>query len=325
MAKKYKGCEILINVCAECKKDENILVVTDETSLEIGMALWEALGTMGFPKRSMVLMPDCRMHGEEPNDIVAAAMLKADVMFRATKFSLSHTDAKKAACAAGTRDINCADYNLRMLESGGLFTDFVRNRELVDIVAANLKGKEIKVTAPGGTNFTANIEGCKSWPQYGMSTEKGQTSSPPDIECNIYMNRFTGNGVVCIDASIPHPEIGLITDEQPIRIEFEDSIVKKISGGQQAEKLKEILRSFDDGRVYEIGEIGIGLNPDGILSGRMLEDEGCYGTIHVALGSGSSKDRSGNKCPFHLDMLINKPTIIVDNKVIVEDGEVVCK
>ena len=322
---KYKACETLITTCSECKKDENILVVTDETSFDIGMAFWETLKEMGFEKRALICMPDNKMHAEEPNELIAAAMLKADVMFRATTLSLSHTNAKKLACANGTRDLNCADYNMRMItESGGLFTDFVKNREVVDRVAAALKGKEIKITSPGGTNYTASIEGCESWPQYGMSIQRGQTSSPPDIEANIYIKRFTGNGVVCIDASIPHPELGVITDAEPIRIEFEDSLVTKISGGPQAETLKRILSSYNEGRVYEIGEVGIGLNPDGILSGRMLEDEGTYRTVHVALGCGSSKsiEKSSNKCPFHLDMLMNNPTVSVDGKVIIKDGDV---
>lgn len=324
---KYIGCETLITTCSNCKKDENILVVTDETSYEIGMAFWETLKEMGFEKRALILMPDIKMHGEEPNELVAAAMMKADVMFRATTLSLSHTDAKKLACANGTRDLNCADYNMRMIcESGGLFTDFMKNREVVDRVAKALKGKTVTVTSPGGTNFTARIDGCEPWPQYGMSTEVGQTSSPPDIEANVYIKRFTGNGTLCIDASIPHPELGVITDEGGVKIDIKDSLATKITGGEQAEKLRNLLASFHDGRVYEIGEIGIGLNPDGILSGRMLEDEGTFRTVHMALGCGSSRsiDKSSNTCPFHLDMLMHRPTITVDGRVIIKDGDVVC-
>ena len=64
----------------------------------------------------MVMMEPRKMHGEEPTALVAAAMLKADVIFRATKFSLSHSHARRDACAAGARDLNCCDYSLEMLE-----------------------------------------------------------------------------------------------------------------------------------------------------------------------------------------------------------------
>lgn len=34
-----------------------------------------------FPKKTMVMMEPRKMHGEEPTPLVAAAMLKADVIF----------------------------------------------------------------------------------------------------------------------------------------------------------------------------------------------------------------------------------------------------
>ncbi len=80
-----KHASVLLTVCSHCKEDENILIVTDEESMEIGMALWDAAEK--FPNRTLVLMNPRKMHGEEPTDLVAAAMLKADVIFRATTFS----------------------------------------------------------------------------------------------------------------------------------------------------------------------------------------------------------------------------------------------
>ena len=96
--KIYEACQRLLTVCSHCKEDENILIVTDEESMEIGMALWDAAEK--FPNRTLVLMNPRKMHGEEPTDLVAAAMLKADVIFRATTFSLSHSYARRRACEA---------------------------------------------------------------------------------------------------------------------------------------------------------------------------------------------------------------------------------
>ena len=114
MAKKiYEACRRLLTTCANCQPEENILIVTDTDSLEIGMALWDAAEE--FPNKTMVMMEPRKMHGEEPTALVAAAMLKADVIFRATKFSLSHSHARRDACAAGARDLNCCDYSIEML------------------------------------------------------------------------------------------------------------------------------------------------------------------------------------------------------------------
>ncbi|MBQ6321538.1 MAG: hypothetical protein IJI24_01565, partial [Lachnospiraceae bacterium] len=179
MAEKkiYEACTRLLTVCSHCQRDENILIVTDETSFEIGMALWDA--AKDFPNKTLVLMEPRKMHGEEPTELVRAAMLKADVIFRATTFSLSHSKAKRDACAAGARDLNCNDYDFNMLESGGLYTDFEANRKYVDQIAKGFEGGDVcHITSELGTDYWCSIKGHEVFPQYGMSLEPGQSSSP---------------------------------------------------------------------------------------------------------------------------------------------------
>lgn len=316
--KIYQACETLLTVCSNAKEDEEILIVTDDECMDIGLALWDAAER--FPKRSLICMNAREMHGEEPTETVAGAMLKADVIFRATKQSLSHSRARANANAAGARCCNCCDYTIEMLEHGGLYTDFEANRKYNDQIAKGFEGGDrVKITSKLGTNYTASIKGHKIFPQYGMSLEKGVTSSPPDIECATGAMPYTANGVVYIDGSITHPRLGLITDKEPIRVEIKDSFVTSITGGPQAKILEEVLEEIGDRRIYQIGEIGVGLNPDATLCGRMLEDEGCMGTVHVALGN----NESGNDINLHIDMMFRNPTIEVDGKVILDEGVVV--
>lgn len=312
----YKACTTLLEVCAKCGRDEKILIVTDPDSLHIAQALWDA--AEDYPNRSMIMMPTQTMHGQEPTALVAAAMLEADVIFRPTTFSISSTEAKRNACKKGARDLNCSDYDLRMLESGGLYADFEGLGPLMDKMAAAYRGDEIRITSPLGTDITANITGRVNLPQYGRSIVPGQSSSPPDIECAIGANAGTVNGVVYIDGSVPHPRLGLITE--PIRIEIRESRVTDISGGRQAEVLREVLEDFRDPKVYHVGEIGIGMNPACGLTGRMLEDEGCYGTVHF--GFGDDRGFGGtNSCPAHLDLVFRAPTLSVDGRVLLDNGE----
>ncbi len=43
MAKKiYEACRRLLTICSNCQPEENIRIVMDTDSLEIGMALWDA-------------------------------------------------------------------------------------------------------------------------------------------------------------------------------------------------------------------------------------------------------------------------------------------
>lgn len=316
MKKIYEACKTLLEVCAKCEKHEKILIVTDPDAFHIAQALWDAAEE--YPNRSLIMMPTQTMHGQEPTDLVAAAMMEADVIFRPTTFSISCTEAKRNACANGARDLNCSDYNLRMLESGGLYADFEAMGPVMDRVAEVFKGDDVTITAPNGTNLKANITGRFNLPQYGRSIVPGQSSSPPDIECAVGANDGTMDGVVYIDGSIPHPKLGLI--KEPIRIEIKGSKVVSITGGAEADTLIEVLESFNDSKAYHVGEIGIGMNPACELTGRMLEDEGCEGTVH--LGFGDDRGFGGtNSCPLHLDLIFRAPTLAVDGKVILKDGK----
>ena len=71
--KVYEACRRLLTVCSHCREDENILIVTDEDCFDMGLAIWDAAEE--FHNKSLILMETRKMHGEEPTDLVAAAML----------------------------------------------------------------------------------------------------------------------------------------------------------------------------------------------------------------------------------------------------------
>ena len=319
MGSKYeKGCRILIDVCAEAKKDEKILVITDNTSMKIAMEMWAALD--GYVNKSLILMDDRNAHSEDPAPLVIAAMMEADVLFNVTKYSINNTWARQSACKAGARSVNMADYSLEMLEESGIFTDYEEAKRMVDKIASGMAGKTAHVTTPGGTDYTTNIEGAPVLAQYGRSLVKSQSSSPPDIECAVFATPGFGEGVIVADASMTHPDLGIV-EKDPVKMFVKDGTVYDIQGGKNAETLKRILSEYTDKRVYNVGEIGIGLNKACYLNGRMLQDEGCYRTAHLALGS-NTRVGEGD-CQFHLDMMMWKPTIEIDGRVILKDGEIV--
>jgi len=207
---------------------------------------------------------------------------------------------------------------LRMLESGGLYCDFEVIKPIVDRMAQLFSGDNITITTSLGTNITANVSGRACFAQYGCSLVPGQTSSPPDIECALGANAGTMNGTAYIDGSIPHPRLGLI--KEPIRLEIQGSRITSITGGQQAEELQLILDEYGSDEVYHIGEIGIGMNNACQLTGRMLEDEGCAGTVHLGIGDDRTFGGS-NACPIHLDAVFCNPTLSIDGRTLLKDGQ----
>ena len=339
--KIYESCRRLLTVCANAKPEENILIVTDEDCYEMGKAIWDA--AEDYPNKTLVMMETRKMHGEEPTDLVAAAMLKADVIFRATKFSLSHSHARRDACAAGARDLNCCDYDFGMLESGGLYNDFLgESKRLVDQIAKGFAGDnkdcpgyaaadQVHVTSPLGTDYYCSIKGHKIFAQYGIVRNPGETCSPPDVECAVGAIPGTAHGKLVIDGSITHPYLEKL--KQPIVVYVENSFCTKITGlvdgvEQDTEESKLFEKALAEGDqlkgdtpdMYRIGELACGLNPAASLCGRMLEDEGCYGYMHCAFGNNETDNQD---FILHIVMMQKNPTIEVDGKVIFDHGQVV--
>jgi leucyl aminopeptidase (aminopeptidase T) len=319
MKNKYEACNVLLTTCSDCKIDENILIVTDPTSFEVAKIMWDAMEE--YTNKSIVMMDERTMHGQDPNKVTAGAMAKADVIFGCTKFSLFHSQARRDAVAGGARFINMVDYSVEMMKKGGLYCDFESIRKICTKVAKKLEGGKIcRITTASGSDFTCSIADRAPNPQYARSLEAGASSSPPDVECATCAVEGTGEGVVYIDGSIPHPELGLITDE--IKLTIKKGLIVDISGGEQAQKLKRIMKEFNDPNVYNVGEIGLGLNTMCELNGRMLEDEGCGGTVHF--GCGDNRGFGGIVASeYHLDMVFRSPTLTVDRKVILDEGKIV--
>lgn len=314
-----KAAKVLLTTCSNCKREEKILFVTDSTSYEVAKIMWDA--STDFPNRALVMMEETSMHGEDPTELVAVAMKNADVIFGITKFSLFHSQARREAVANGARFINMVDYNVSMMEEGGLHCDFEEVGKICSQVAAKLENRKVcKITTEKGTNFTCSIEGIKPNPQYGISLNPGDSSSPPDIECATCALEGTGEGVIVVDGSIPHPELGLI--EEDIILTIEKGLIVKIEGGEQATILEGILKDFNDPNAYNIGEIGIGLNPMCELNGSMLEDEGCSETLHF--GAGDNIGFGGKtSSKYHLDIIIREPDLEVDGEKILDKGQVI--
>lgn len=68
-----------------------------------------------------------------------------------------------------------------------------------------------------------------------------------------------------------------------------------------------------------MGELGIGTNTAARLTGLILEDEKVYGTVHIAFGTNTSFGGT-NKADVHMDGVILKPTLYLDEKLVIDKG-----
>jgi len=309
-----KGARTLIDVCTKVKPGETVLVITDMYRLTIAKVIAGVAMDRGAEAIVTVIQPRER-NGQEPPDPVAEAMKKADVVFTPVTYSITHTHAVKNAAAAGARLIVMTDFTEEMMIRGGLEADFETLKPVCKKVAkAFADGNRIKLTTPAGTHLEMDINGRRGNALYCL-VEPGEFSTAPTVEANVSPIEGSANGRLVVDASIPYIGIGVLT--QPMTVEIKDGFITGIEGAGQAEMLRKDLESHKDPSVYNIAELGVGLNPKCRMCGFMLEDEGVISTCHIGIGTNITL--GGNtKAPIHYDLLGWEPTVEVDGQVVVQ-------
>jgi leucyl aminopeptidase (aminopeptidase T) len=307
--------QIAIRDCMGAKKNEKILVITDELKREIGLSLHENALRLGYFSL-LVEMKSGKINGEEPSAEIADLMQKFDVVFCPTAKSLTHTDARRSASAKGVRIATFPGITKDVMIRGMNADYNAISKRTIKIQKILEKGKSIRVTAPAGTDISFKIAGRKIIPSKGLFHAKGESGNLPTGETFLAPVEGTSNGVFVVDGSMAG--LGLIKNAN-IKIEVEKGYATKISGGTLAKKLKTMLDKVGK-EARNIAEFGIGTNDSAKLSGVLLEDEKVMGTIHIALGNNVSMGGSVN-VPIHLDGVVKKPTVWMDGKLLMKDGK----
>ena len=308
-----------IQVCMAAGKNEKILVITDELKREIGYSLYSTAIRLGY-SALFVEMKSGKINGEEPSAEIAHLMQQFDVVFIPTAKSLTHTDARRNASKKGVRIATFPGIT-REVMIRGLNADYKKISER-SIRLKNIleKGKEIRVTAPAGTDISFSIRGRKAIASKGLFHKKGESGNLPTGETFLAPVEGTSNGVFVVDGSMAG--LGLVKGSK-IKIMVENGFATKITGGTAAKKLIRMLDSVGK-NARNIAEFGIGTNDSVKLSGILLEDEKVMGTIHIALGNNISMGGKVN-VPIHLDGVIKEPTVFLDGKEIMKAGKLLVK
>jgi leucyl aminopeptidase (aminopeptidase T) len=311
-----KGAVKLVETCAAVKPGENVLIITDFTKTSIAKVLAAAAYERGAEVVIATMIPR-KGHGEEPPATIAEAMIKADVIFAPVSNSITHTRSMKRALEAGARSLVMTDFTEDMLIHGGIEADFNEQKIVCQkLASAFTQAKTARLTNPAGTHLTMKKDGRPGNAMYCI-VQKGQLSPVPNVEANFSPLEGSAEGIIVADASIPYLGIGVL--KEPVTATVEKGMITKIEGGAQARQLAEDLQNRKDPQVYNVAELGVGLNPKSVMQGIMLEDEGVFGTVHI--GIGTNVTLGGNvKAAIHYDLIMWQPTIELDGQVVLEKG-----
>lgn len=301
------GARRIVSVCAGVQPGEQVAIVSDTNRpLPVMTALLAAVTEAGGVGSMIVTQPV--PSGSEPPDVVRAAIHASDVTLAVTSGALYHTRAVQDARKA--RFLGLTAFIPDVLRTGGVFADFPSLEPRAHRLAALLNEAGIaRVTAPGGTDLTVELTGRTAVPITAMARNPGEKNGCPDIEAFIAPLEASANGVVVVDASAS--VAGVL--EEPIRITIENGRAVSLEGGSGAAKVRAALEAAGDDSVYQLAEFAFGLNPQGIIRGVIVEDEGVAGTGHVALGSNIHFGGT-NAAPLHLDFVYRDPTLWLDGE-----------
>ena len=295
---------------------ETLLVVTDDPTREVGELFYEAARAMGH--RALIMqMPEGSVAGEEPPAPVAAAMKAADVALCPTAKSITHTNARIEAAAAGTRVVTMPSITIDMLRDGAACADYAQVEQRTRQLTERLTHAKHARIEKGGHVLELALTGRDGVASPGVYREPGASGNFPSGEAYIAPLEDGANGTIVIDGSM----MGIGTLTEPMTVTIENGCLTRIEGadaqGPYAERLG-IL--FDQPENSTIAELGIGTNEAAKLCGIILEDEKLYGTVHIAFGTNTSFGGI-TKADCHLDGIILNPTLYLDDECVIRKGE----
>ena len=268
----------------DVKPGETVLVVTDDTRDSIGRALYLAAKELG-----------------------AEAMLMQMLERSVSGKSLTHTNARIQAVKNGARMATMPGITEGMFQQGAITADYDQVGKLVARLTERLDQASQARICKDGHELTLDLRGRKGVPSPGVYREPGSSGNLPSGEAYIAPVENGTNGSVVIDGSM----VGVGKLDSPL-------VLTKIDGDHGG-KLDILFQKPENGTV---GELGIGANDKAILCGIILEDEKVYGTVHIAFGTNTSFGGQ-NKADCHMDGIILKPDLYLDDTLIIKQGEFV--
>jgi leucyl aminopeptidase (aminopeptidase T) len=243
-------------------------------------------------------------------------MAAAAVTVAATAKSVTHTAARRAACAAGGRVATMpgitADCMIRCLAA-----DYDRIAQVTERLTAKLTAARVAhLTCPHGTDLEMSLEGIPAIASTGLIRRPGQGGNLPSGEAYLRPREGSSEGLLFVDGSMA--DLGLLAT--PLRLEIRGGLAVSISGGGegQAERLAALLDAHGPA-ARTVAELGVGTNDRAMVTGMVLEDEKVAGTVHIALGNNVGMGGAVD-VPIHLDGVLRRPTLTLDGELVVKDG-----
>ena len=315
--------DMVVQTCMDIRRGENVLIVCDPTTAEIGQSLHIAT-----QKRSdrvlLIVMPKSRHHGEEPPSPVAALMRQQQVVIAATKYSLTHTRAARQALKDGARIATMPGMTFELYTEGGMTANFQDVKRRISNIANFLRRRRIiNVKSESGTDVTFEVN-WRDWKldDNGICNRPRMLTNLPAGKVFILPKEGTMNGTIVIDGSWDSTLI-----DEPVEFIVEDGTVVDVKGGTLAATIRQSygevakkLKTKDRESVWTVAEFGFGMNPSARLVGNVLEDEKRMGSCYFSIGDNTGLGGTSH-AGIHVSGVLAEPSVWLDDSCLTEAGE----
>lgn len=304
--------DTILKRCLQVSAGEDVLVIVDPATREIGAALRDGARELGADA-VLAEMDERASHGSDPPRSVAAAMREADVIIAPTTKSLSHSPARKQATEAGARAATLPGVTADML-SRVMAVDFEQMARRSQMVADLLtQGSRARVTCPRGTELELDLDGRQAISDDGDLTARGSFGNLPCGEG--FIAPAGGEGRIVASSLAP---LGL--SDPPAVLSVRAGRIVAAEHGRGPEFLAQLEEYGEPGT--NLAELGVGTNDQARLTGNVLEDEKILGTVHVAFGASAAFGGSVS-VPIHLDVVVLDASLEVDGRSVLDRGRFV--
>ena len=319
------SAKMVVETCMDIRRGENVLIVCDPTTGEIGQALHAA--TIEKSERVLlIVMPKAKHHGEEPPSPVANLMRQQQVILAPRKYSLTHTKAIRQALRDGARVATMPGITVDMFTHGGMAADFNNVKKRISNLGPHFRRRRIvNVKSKLGTEITFEVN-WREWKldDNGICNRPRMLTNLPAGKAFIMPREGTMNGTLIINGSWDSSLL-----DQNIELQIENGIVIDVKGGTIAANIRQEfgevakkLRSKDRENVWTVAEFGFGMNDQARMGGNVLEDEKRLGTCYFSIGDNTALGGS-SAVGIHIPGVLTGANVWLDDSQILQDGEFV--
>jgi leucyl aminopeptidase (aminopeptidase T) len=314
---KMANARKVVKLLGGAATDTELLIVHDPYTASNVEPLAIAATEVGASLNIMQILPGGH-HGKQLPSPVAAAMKASELVIAPLRQNIAHTQARREAQLAGTKVICLPESDKEdFFFAAGWSVDFEKLRPQIDALARALtEASTARVWSDGGTDLTMSVAGRRGRALNGFANAS-DISAGYCLEASLAPVEGTANGRLIVNASIPG--VAVIGTE-PVEIIFRDGMAVSIEGGPEARRFRELLESFNDPNVYNLGELGIGMNPMCTIDGTMLSDESVWGGFQLALGTSAY---IGGTClaAAHYDTVSIGAALELDGQLVFKDTQ----